>query len=114
MITEVLELNFRKKTGKFAMLTQKKETITEIDHHTLYYRFQTFNMTELLENPKKILKISDSYQDTFVTPSVLRSDSKQFFERSEQNQATQLDLMFSTTSKVSSHSRKRYDTQVVF
>lgn len=70
-------------------------------------------MNELLENPKKILKISDSYQESVVASTIIRSDSKQYVERGEQSPTAIVDLLFSTTNKISSHSRKRYDAQVI-
>lgn len=70
-------------------------------------------MNELLENPKKLLKINDNYQESISVSTISRSDSKlNNYERSEQSQMAMVDILFSATNKISSHSRKRYDTQV--
>lgn len=78
----------------------------------MLFRFQVFQMNELLENPKKLLKISDSYQENVVPPGVSRSESRLYNDRSDQNQSATVDILFSATNKISSHSRKRYDMQV--
>lgn len=79
-------------------------------------RFQLSNMNELLDNPKKILKIGDSYQDNVnVISPFSRADSKTNnfnFERSEQNQTATIDIVFTTSNKILPHIRKQYNSTV--
>lgn len=80
----------------------------------LNFRFQLWNVSEFLENPKKVLKITDNNhnQENNAPFTISKSDSKVYnYERTESQPAT-MDILFSATNKISSHARKRYEMQV--